>query len=185
MQTMTKLHIVLFQPDIAQNVGAIIRIAACFDCSLHIIEPCGFPFDLKKIKISAMDYLDKITMKRHNSWQDFLLTEKPEQLSLLTTKTDNYLDQYKFLENSYLVFGRESAGVTAEVANSCPQKFKIPIAPNTRSLNLAISVGIAVYTAKASSISLIKSAPPSIPTDNLISPGVIPSNNCSSGSILE
>lgn len=143
--SMPKIHIVLFQPDIAQNVGAIIRIAACFDCNLHIIEPCGFPFDLKKIRVSAMDYLDKISIKRHKSWQEFLATEEPNNLSLLTTKTNTLLQDYEFQDNAYLVFGRESAGVTNEVEKSCHHKFKIPISEHTRSLNLAISVGIAVY----------------------------------------
>lgn len=142
-------NIVLFQPEIAPNLGAIIRNAACFAANIHIIEPCGFPFDIRKIRIAAMDYIDLVKMTRHNSWSDFLKNEKPKNLVLFTTKTNNLLNKQNFLDSDYLVFGSESKGVNDEVRNSCQQQTRISITNSTRSLNLAVSVGIALYAANS------------------------------------
>lgn len=137
--------IALYQPDIALNVGAIIRTTACLGGELHIIEPCGFVFDEQKIKRSAMDYFDKIKIIRHDSFEDFYrdeVADKKSRLVLLTTKTNNYYNNFSFLKDDILLFGRESAGVPDSVADITDAKIKIKMQDNVRSLNLASSVAI-------------------------------------------
>lgn len=137
--------IALYQPDIALNVGAIIRTAACLGSELHIIEPCGFAFDEQKIKRSAMDYYEKVIIIRHDSFEDFYkneVEEKKSRLILLTTKTNKPYHKFSFLKNDILLFGRESAGVPEFVAKKCDEKITIPMQNDARSLNLASSVAI-------------------------------------------
>ena len=143
------LNIVLFQPEIAENLGSIIRTAACFNSTLHIIEPCGFPFDSKRIKASAMDYIDKTELYRYKSYDDFIEKNSNPNLILMTTKTNNYLDDLKFSRDCFFLFGQESSGVPEYIHESCHQKAKIPINSNTRSLNLAVSVAITAYSANS------------------------------------
>ncbi|MBL6785175.1 MAG: tRNA (cytidine(34)-2'-O)-methyltransferase [Rickettsiales bacterium] len=140
-------NIVLFQPEIAENLGSIIRTCACFDANLHIIEPCGFPFDSKRIKISAMDYFDKVEINRYKSFDHFLNINPNHDLVLMTTKTNNFLKDLKFSKASFFVFGQESKGAPEFVHELCKQKARIPISNNTRSLNLAVSVAITAYSA--------------------------------------
>jgi tRNA (cytidine/uridine-2'-O-)-methyltransferase len=141
---MTK--IALFQPDIAGNVGTIMRTCACLDLELHIIEPCGFVFDLQKIRKSALDYIDYVKLFRHNSFEDFyqdqIIKNQQNRLILLTTKTKNSFADFIFQENDILLLGRESAGVTQEVAELCHQKINIPMQNQMRSLNIAMAAGI-------------------------------------------
>ncbi|MCE3255072.1 MAG: tRNA ((34)-2-O)-methyltransferase [Rickettsiaceae bacterium] len=140
------IKIALFQPDIAGNVGTIMRTCACLDIELHIIEPCGFVFDLQKIKKSALDYIDHVTIFRHNSFDDFyqaqIIQNPQNRLVLLTTKTTtSYLD-FNFRNNDILLLGRESAGVPEEVANKVDAKVKILMEGKMRSLNVAISAAM-------------------------------------------
>ncbi len=140
---MTK--IVLFQPDIAGNVGTIIRTCVCFDCELHIIEPCGFPFDLQRIKKSALDYIDYARIFRHDSFENFFaeeVTKKNQRLILASTKASVNYKNFKFEKNDILMFGRESAGVPDYVADAAHHRVFIPMKNNMRSLNVAISCGI-------------------------------------------
>lgn len=136
--------VALYQPDIALNVGAIIRTVACLGGELHVIEPCGFIFDEQKIKRSAMDYFDKIKIIRHDSFQDFYINEVQgkSRLILLTTKTKKSYNKFKFLNNDILLFGRESAGVPEFVSDISDERITIPMQNDTRSLNLASSVAI-------------------------------------------
>lgn len=138
-------RIVLFQPDIAGNVGAIIRTCVCFDCELHIIEPCGFPFDMQRVKKSALDYIDYAKIFRHDSFENFYEKEivgKNSRLILATTKGSMDYAKFKFEENDCLMFGKESAGVPDYVAEMADQRIFIPMKNNMRSLNVAISCGI-------------------------------------------
>ncbi len=140
---MTK--IILFQPDIAGNVGTIIRTAVCFDCELHIIEPCGFPFDLQRIKKSALDYIHHAKIFRHDSFEDFFSAEilgKNQRLILASTKASTNYKKFQFEENDCLMFGRESAGVPDYIAQMANERVFIPMKNNMRSLNVAISCGI-------------------------------------------
>ena len=140
---MTK--IALFQPEIAGNVGAIIRTCVCFDAELHIIEPCGFPFDMQRIKKSALDYINHAKIFRHNSFLDFFQSEieqKNQRLILATTKGNQKYHELKFQKNDVIIFGQESAGAPEEVATKAHHKIFIPMKNEMRSLNIAISCGI-------------------------------------------
>jgi len=116
------MRLATYQPDIALNVGAMIRLSACFDVPLDIIEPCGFPLSIKALKRSAMDYADIADLTRHNSWEDF--TKAPR-----------------------ILMGRESAGVPEEVHDFCQNRVKLPMFGVARSLNVAMSAGMAVSEA--------------------------------------
>lgn len=135
------MRLALYQPDIAQNVGSMIRLCACFGVPLDIIEPCGFPFDVKRIRQTSLDYIEHITLARHNSWQaylDFCNQQQPDaRLVLLTTKGSTAHPEISFRENDILLMGRESAGVPADVAARADLKVRIPMAAHARSLNVA------------------------------------------------
>lgn len=137
------IKLALYQPDIAGNVGTIMRTCACLDVELHIIEPCGFIFDMQKIRKAALDYIDYVKLVRHDSFEDFYENEiikKPEnRLVLLTTKTDNSYTDFKFEKNDILVLGRESAGVPQDIADKSHAKVKIMMSGKMRSINVAIS----------------------------------------------
>ncbi|HPD82368.1 MAG: tRNA (cytidine(34)-2'-O)-methyltransferase [Alphaproteobacteria bacterium] len=130
------LRIALYQPDIPQNVGAAMRLCACLGITLDIIEPCGFPWDIKKIKQSGMDYIELSDLKRHDSWKSFLDYHKDRRLVLMTTKaSQNYLD-FQFTANDILIAGRESAGVPLDIHQFITNRIKIEMAGTTRSLNI-------------------------------------------------
>lgn len=130
------IHIALYQPDIPQNVGAAIRLCACLGLTLDIIEPCGFPWDLKKIKQSGMDYLDDATIIRHDSWEKFQETYESWRFVLMTTKSAAPYTAFKFSSNDILVAGRESAGVPDEIHKAIESRITIPMHGETRSLNI-------------------------------------------------
>lgn len=145
------LKIVLFQPEIAGNVGTIIRCCACFDVEFHAIEPLGFPFDLKRIKRSAMDYIDSVKIFRHSSFENFFeenILKNNGRLILASTKGDKDVQEFKFQDNDFILFGKESAGVPDFIHSKAHHKVLIKMKNNQRSLNLAISCGI--FLAKAS-----------------------------------
>ncbi len=145
------LKIVLFQPEIAGNVGAIIRCCACFDAEFHIIEPLGFPFDLQRIKRSAMDYIDSVKIVRHPSFENFFIEnilENNTRLILASTKGKEDVQEFKFHDNDFILFGKESAGAPDFIHSKAHHKVLIKMKNNQRSLNLAISCGI--FLAKAS-----------------------------------
>lgn len=143
------IHIALYQPDIPQNLGTSLRTAACFGCTIHIIEPCGFPLDDRKLRRAGMDYIDFVTYIRHNSWQDFYewTQANHKRLVLLTTKTPTSYTDFKFELNDILLAGRESAGVPDIVHHACTEKVTIPMQTGMRSLNVAVSVSIVVSEA--------------------------------------
>lgn len=130
------IHIALYQPDIPQNVGAAIRLCACLGIQLDIIEPCGFPWDIKKIKQSGMDYIDNASIIRHNSWKAFKEEYKERRFVLMTTKSSLPYTNFQFLDGDILIAGRESAGVPEEVHNEIGSRVTIPMAGNARSLNI-------------------------------------------------
>lgn len=139
------IKVALFQPEIAGNVGAIIRTCVCFDVELHIIEPCGFPFDMQRIKKSALDYIHHAKIFRHNSFADFFkaeITEKNQRLILASTKGNQACHKFKFQASDVILFGQESAGVPAEVFAQTHHQIFIPMKNEMRSLNVAISCGI-------------------------------------------
>ena len=136
------LHIALYQPDIPQNVGAAIRLCACLGLTLDVIEPCGFPWDIKKIKQSGMDYLEEATIVRHNSWESFKETYAGRRLVLMSTKaSQDYLD-FNFTDNDILIAGRESAGVPAEIHETIENRVLINMSGKARSLNIINATAI-------------------------------------------
>lgn len=137
------MKILLYQPDIAGNVGTIIRMAVCFNLELNIIEPCGFPFDEDKIlKRSAMDYFKYVKLKRYNSFEEFKKENQNSRIILLTTKSSVPYCNFKFYNDDILMVGRESAGVPDEIHNSVDSRVVIPMKNGARCLNVAISLSI-------------------------------------------
>ncbi len=134
--------IALFEPDIPQNTGAIIRTCACLGAKLEIIEPCGFLLSDKRFKRVAMDYMDKNDIKFYTSYEDFLISKKNQRIILMTTKATISYTKFKFEKNDTILFGRESSGVPEIVHKKIKDKLKIPMKKNRRSLNVASSVAI-------------------------------------------
>jgi tRNA (cytidine/uridine-2'-O-)-methyltransferase len=140
------MQIALFQPDIPQNTGTILRLCACLNVSAHIIEPAGFPVSDRHFRRAGMDYLDQVTITRHDSWSKFeqWRHDKACRLVLFTTKAaGSYLD-YRYDPADILLFGRESAGVPDEVAGAADARVVIPIKPGLRSLNVAMAAAMAL-----------------------------------------
>jgi tRNA (cytidine/uridine-2'-O-)-methyltransferase len=140
------MHLALFQPDIPQNTGTILRLCACLDVSAHIIEPAGFPISDRHFRRAGMDYLDQVNLTRHDSWSKFeeWRNEAGARLVLFTTKAaGSYLD-FRYQGDDVLLFGRESAGVTEAVAAAADARVVIPIRSSLRSLNVAMSAAMAV-----------------------------------------
>ena len=140
------MRIALYQPDIPQNTGNILRLAACLGIEVDIIEPTGFIFNDKKFRRSAMDYYNFVKYKRHADWNSFYKysLNKNYQIILLTTKAKkNYYD-YLFNKNDILLFGRESAGVPKNVHDTVNEKLLIPMKKNLRSLNISSSVAMVI-----------------------------------------
>lgn len=141
------MRLALFQPDIPQNVGACIRLSACFGVELHVIEPTGFRFDDRAMKRAALDYGPLSHMVRHADWSAFQGARGPGRLVLFTTKAAQRLDDFQFHADDVLLFGRESAGAPDVVHAAADARVFIPIRPETRSLNLSVSAGLALYQA--------------------------------------
>lgn len=141
------MRLALFQPDIPQNVGACIRLSACFGVELHVIEPTGFRFDDRAMKRAALDYGPLSRMTRHADWDAFQAARGPGRLVLFTTKGAERLDDFAFRPDDVLLFGRESAGAPEYVHAAADARVFIPIRPETRSLNLSVSAGVALFQA--------------------------------------
>ena len=139
------MKIILYQPDMAGNLGAIMRSCACFGVELEVIEPCGFPLTTKALRRTAMDYGAPETLKRHSSWDQFDASRESGRLVLFTTKGASPLTDFEFRSDDRLLFGRESAGVPEEVHAAADDRVIIPIAEGARSFNLATSVAIAAF----------------------------------------
>lgn len=132
-------EIALYQPDIAQNVGTLMRLGACLGVSVHIIEPAGFTWSERGLRRAGMDYLDHATVTRHATFDDFLGNMLHRRLVLLTTKAaDDYCD-IAYRADDVLLLGRESAGVPDAVHDRADLRVTIPMRPGFRSLNVAIA----------------------------------------------
>jgi len=130
------MRIALFEPDIPQNTAAIIRLGACLDTAVDIIEPCGFLFSDAGFKRAGLDYVPRAELKRHPSWEGFC-AEPRGRLILLTTKAVLSYTAFAFMPEDTLLFGRESAGVPDFVHEAVDQRLRIPLKPGLRSLNVA------------------------------------------------
>lgn len=138
------MRLALFEPDIPQNTGTLIRLGACLNVRIDIIEPCGFAISDRALRRSGMDYLDLATLTIHASWAAFSETLEGERLILLTTKGETLYTEFAFDPDDVLLLGRESAGVPAYVHERADERLKVPMAPEARSLNIAVSAAIVV-----------------------------------------
>ena len=139
------MHLALYEPDIAQNTGTILRLCACLGVTAHIVEPAGFPVSDRAFRRAGMDYLDQVTLRRHASWAAFEDWRRAERLrlALFTTRaTTSYLDHRYGAE--VLLFGRESSGVPDEVHAAADVRLTIPMRAGLRSLNVAMACAMAV-----------------------------------------
>ena len=143
-KTTSAVALALYQPDIPQNLGAVMRLSACFAMPLHIIEPCGFPLDDKRIRRAGMDYIEHVQWQRHASWETFYdwTREAEKRLLLLSTKASESYDQFAFASDDILLLGRESAGAPEHVHTAVDHRLTIPMHTAARSLNLAMSAAI-------------------------------------------
>lgn len=141
------MRIALFQPDIAGNVGTILRLSACFGVPCDIIEPCGFPFSDRALKRAGMDYAALAHVARHADWEAFRAAPAPGRLVLLSSKASGSLYDFAFEADDRLLFGSESAGVPEDVRTRADAAVRIPMRADLRSLNLAVSAGIALAEA--------------------------------------
>jgi len=138
------MRIALFEPDIPQNTGTILRLAACLGVEAHIIEPAGFPTSDRAFRRAGMDYLDQVAIIRHTSWQAFEAWRRGAGARLLlftTAATASYLDQ-AYRADDVLAFGRESAGVPEPVHRAADARLRIPMQPGLRSINVAMAAAM-------------------------------------------
>jgi len=138
------MRIALFEPEIAGNVGAVLRLAACMGAAVDLIEPMGFEWDDKRVRRTAMDYIDHVAIARHANFDAFRATIGSSRLVLFTTKASQSPYEFRFLADDVLLFGKESAGVPAAVAEACDARLRIPMRPQVRSMNLATSAALAL-----------------------------------------
>ena len=136
------MHIALYKPDIPQNTASIIRLGACLNLKIHIIEPCGFSLHDSRFKRVVMDYLGFSKIFRYEDYDSFIDKNKEKRIVLMTTKAKKHYDKFHFKKNDMLLFGRESAGVPENLHKTIKNKIKIPMNKKTRSLNVAMSVAI-------------------------------------------
>ncbi len=140
------MQIALYQPDIPQNTGTILRLCACMDVAAHIIEPAGFAVSDRSFRRAGMDYLDQVNWMRHDSWARFedWRREARHRLLLFTTKgATPYLD-FRYQPSDILLFGRETAGVPEAVSEAADVRLVIPIREGLRSLNVAMAAAMAL-----------------------------------------
>ena len=139
------MRLALYQPDIPQNTGAMLRLAACLGIGVDLIEPCGFVWSDRRLRRAGMDYLEGVALTRHESWTAFqtvLAAQARGRLVLLTTSASTSYAEFAFRPGDTLLVGRESAGVPAEVHAAADARLVIPMRPGVRSLNVALAAAI-------------------------------------------
>ena len=141
------MRVALFEPEIAGNVGAILRLGACLGAAVDLIEPLGFEWDDRRVRRTAMDYIDHVTIVRHASFGAFRATIQSARLLLFTTKSSRSAYEFGFEADDVLLFGKESAGVPPAVADACNAQVRLPMRPQVRSMNLATSAALALSEA--------------------------------------
>ena len=139
------MRLALYQPDIPQNTGAMLRLAACFGFGVDVILPAGFLFDDKRMRRAGMDYIDQVEIARHTSWNAYLESRNGAaqgRLLLLTTKGDVAYTTFAFAPADTLLVGRESSGVPTGVSDAADARLVVPMRPGLRSLNVAMAAAI-------------------------------------------
>ncbi len=141
---MSAMRIALFEPEIAGNVGAVLRLGACMGAAIDLVEPMGFAWNDKRVRRSAMDYIDHVSVVRHAGFDAFRATIGAQRLVLFTTKSTQSAYDFTYRPDDVLLFGKESAGVPAEIADVCDARVRLPMRPQVRSMNLAMSAALAL-----------------------------------------
>ena len=141
------MRIALFEPEIAGNVGAVMRTAACFGAAVDLIEPLGFPWDDRRVRRAAMDYIDHVEVVRHSNFDAFRETVGDSRLVLFTTRATQSSYAFEYRADDILLFGKESAGVTDQVRAAVDASVRLPMRAEVRSLNLATSAAISLAEA--------------------------------------
>ena len=138
------MRIALFEPEIAGNVGAVLRLGACMGAAVDLIEPMGFAWDDRRVRRAAMDYIDHVSITRHACFDAFRQAMGSRRLVLFTTRSAHSAYDFAFKADDVLLFGKESAGVPQGVADACHAKVRLPMRPQMRSMNLATTAAIAL-----------------------------------------
>jgi len=138
------MRIALFEPEIAGNVGAVLRLGACLGAAVDLIEPMGFVWDDKRVRRTAMDYIDHVEIARHAGFDAFRTSIGSRRLILFSTKSSQSAYDFAFMADDVLLFGKESAGVPAAVVDACDARVRLPMRAEVRSMNLATSVALAL-----------------------------------------
>jgi len=138
----SSLHIALYEPDIPQNTGTVLRMAACLGLPVEVIEPCGFIWGGKHMRRSGMDYLDHVIVTRHLNWEAFGVSLAEQRRVLLSTRAELTYTEFDFQVGDILVLGRESAGVPEDVHDAVDARVTIPLKPGLRSFNLAVAAAM-------------------------------------------
>ncbi len=135
------MRLALFEPEIPQNTGALLRLGACLGVPVDVIEPCGFVWSDRRLRRAGMDYLDRVDLRRHVSWRAFEATRRG-RLVLLTRHAATPYTAFAFAEDDVLLLGRESAGVPPRVAAAAAARVAIPMRAGARSLNVALAAAM-------------------------------------------
>ncbi len=138
------MRIALYQPEIPGNVGAVLRLGACLGTGVDLIEPMGFPWNDRRVRRAAMDYIDHVEFTRHAGFEAFRETIGDARLVLFTTKAVHSAYQFEFRPDDVLLFGKESAGIPAAMAGVCDARVRLPMRDEVRSMNLATSAALAL-----------------------------------------
>ena len=141
------ISIALYKPDIPQNTASILRLCACLGLKMHIIEPCAFNLNDSRFKRVIMDYINQSSIIRYENFKELLIKNKKSRVILMSTKAKKSLFKFKFKSNDIILLGRESKGVPECIHRELKNRLKIPISPQTRSLNVAITASISVTEA--------------------------------------
>jgi tRNA (cytidine/uridine-2'-O-)-methyltransferase len=141
------MRLALYQPDIPQNTGTILRLAACFGVPVDIIGPTGFDMSDKALRRAALDYLDHVELTRHVDWPAFLAANNNARIALITSHGSVPFTEFDFMPTDVILMGRESAGAPAIVHEAATARLRIPMRPELRSLNLAVATGIVLAEA--------------------------------------
>jgi tRNA (cytidine/uridine-2'-O-)-methyltransferase len=141
------MRLALYQPDIPQNTGSMLRLAACLGVAVDLIEPCGFVWSDRRLRRAGMDYLEGVALTRHDSWTAFQAGRGPGRLVLLTTHGATPYTEFRFRPTDTLLMGRESAGVPSDVHDAADARLVIPMAGGARSLNVALAAAIVLSEA--------------------------------------
>lgn len=141
------MRLALYQPDIPQNTGTLMRLCACLGVPMDIVEPCGFPLSDRTLKRAGMDYLDRLDLTRHLDWPHFRAACGTARLVLLTTRATQNFTGFSFRAGDILLAGRESAGVPDDVHDACDAHLRIPMVAGARSINVAVAAAMALSEA--------------------------------------